>query len=68
MPAGYSHGLPVGASLIGGRWQEPRLLALAYAWEQATHVRRPPRFLPTLGDSPTGSAARTASAVRANAS
>jgi amidase len=52
VPAGYSHGLPVGASLIGGRWQEPRLLALAYAWERATHVRTPPRFLPTLGDSP----------------
>jgi amidase len=51
VPAGYSHGLPIGVSLIGGRWQEPRLLALAYAWERATHVRTPPRFLPTLGDS-----------------
>jgi hypothetical protein len=52
----------VGASLIGGRWQEPKLLALAYAWEQATRVRRPPRFLPTLGDSP-GPSARAATAT-----
>jgi amidase len=52
VPAGYSHGLPVGVSFIGGRWQEPRLIALARAWERVTHVRTPPRFLPTLGDSP----------------
>jgi amidase len=49
VPAGYSHSLPVGMSLIGGRWDEPRLIQLAYAWEQATHVRRPPQFLPTIG-------------------
>jgi amidase len=61
VPAGYSHGLPVGMSLIGGRWQEPRLLALAYAWERATHVRTPPRFLPTLGH--TGGAPATAARV-----
>jgi hypothetical protein len=52
VPAGYSHGLPIGVSLIGGRWPEPRLLALAYAWERATHVRMPPRFLPTLVTAP----------------
>jgi amidase len=59
VPAGYSHGLPVGMSLIGGRWQEPRLLALAYAWERATHVRTPPRFLPTLADT-AGATSKTA--------
>src|SRR3954453_9144038 len=58
VPAGYSHSLPVGMSLIGGRWQEPRLLALAYAWERATHVRTPPRFLPTLADT-GGATAKT---------
>jgi amidase len=48
VPAGYSHGLPIGMSLIGPQWGEPRLLALAYSWEQATHVRRPPQFRPSI--------------------
>ena len=47
VPAGYSGPLPVGVSFIGGRWAEPRLLSLAYAWEQATGVRRKPTYLPT---------------------
>ena len=48
VPAGYSFHLPVGVSFMGGRWDEPELLALTYSWEQATHIRQAPQFLPTV--------------------
>jgi amidase len=35
VPAGLVRGLPVGISLIGPRWSEPRLIALAHAFELA---------------------------------
>ena len=47
VPAGYVFGLPVGLSFYATAWQEPTLIGLAYAYEQATMVRVPPRFLPT---------------------
>jgi len=47
VPAGYVGPLPIGVSFIGRRWSEPSLIALAYSFERATHVRVPPQFLAT---------------------
>jgi amidase len=55
VPAGFSHGLPVGLSFIGGAWSEPTLIRLAYAFERFTQVRRRPEFTPTI-DLPAGAA------------
>jgi amidase len=50
VPMGFTHGgaLPAGLQLLGRPWSEPTLLKLAYAYEQATHHRRPPAATPPL--------------------
>jgi amidase len=45
VPAGFVFGLPVGVSFFGRAWSEGVLLRIAYAFEQATKVRKKPEFL-----------------------
>lgn len=52
VPAGFLFGLPVGVSFFGRAWSEPTLIKFAYAFEQASNVRKPPSFLPSVGLKP----------------
>jgi amidase len=46
--AGFKFGLPFGISFFGTAWSEPKLIRIAYAFEQARKARRKPEFLPTV--------------------
>ena len=50
VPMGWvrDQSLPVGLQILGQAWSEGRLFAFAYAFEQATHHRRPPATAPRL--------------------
>lgn len=48
VPAGFVHGLPVGLSFFGKAWSEGELIRIAYAFEQATHVRQAPEFIDAI--------------------
>ena len=53
VPAGFADDdMPVGVELLGRAWAEPRLLELAYAYEQGTRHRRAPDFTPSLVSPP----------------
>lgn len=42
-------GVPIGIELLGPAWSEPTLIGLAYAFEKASRIRRPPASTPPLG-------------------
>jgi amidase len=52
LPAGFTEdGVPVGVELLGRPFDEPRLIAMAYAYEQGAQPRRPPPRTPSLVSS-----------------
>jgi Asp-tRNA(Asn)/Glu-tRNA(Gln) amidotransferase A subunit family amidase len=50
VPMGFTRGgtLPAGLTIFGRPWDEGRLFGFAYAYEQATHHRKPPPTTPPL--------------------
>jgi amidase len=48
VPMGDVKGLPIGLSIIGGKWQDARVLGAGYGFEQLTKARIKPRYLPSL--------------------
>ena len=47
IPMGFIRNLPVGLSFFGRKWSEPKLIEIAYAYEQNTNFRAKPKYLPT---------------------
>jgi amidase len=48
LPMGYVRDLPVAISFIGGAWRDAEILRIAYAYEQISHARRAPAYIPSL--------------------
>jgi amidase len=53
VPMGAVQGLPVGLSFVGGKWDDARMLALGYAYEQAAGVRILPGFRASVEGAPS---------------
>jgi Asp-tRNA(Asn)/Glu-tRNA(Gln) amidotransferase A subunit family amidase len=65
-PAGFlADGTPVGIELLGRRFTDAHLVAMAYAFEQAGPRRRAPETTPPLGEMRAGHSGATHVAVRA---
>jgi amidase len=45
VPAGLIEELPIGITFFGRAYSEPKLISLAYSFEQSTKARRAPKFL-----------------------
>jgi len=55
VPMGQVHGLPVGINFFGAKFSEAQLIGFAFAFEQATELRQPPRYVSALPAGPQGS-------------
>jgi amidase len=58
VPAGFIRGLPCGMSFVSQAWSEPALIAMAYAYEQASRRRRPPAYAHSVDEGHTDAAPR----------
>ena len=56
VPAGFAHDLPIGIVLFGAKWSEPKLISIAYGFEQHDRAWQPPRFLDTVAGKPVATA------------
>lgn len=51
VPMGAVQGLPVGLSFIGPKWSDDKMLALGYAYEQASHARIAASYAPSVEET-----------------
>jgi amidase len=52
VPMGLVKGLPVGLSFIATAWEDRKVLAAGYAYEQASHARVAPTYAPEANAAP----------------
>ena len=52
VPMGNVHGIPLGVSFMGSAGDDAAIVAYGYAYEQASHQRIDPHYLPSADDRP----------------
>ena len=57
VPMGNVHGIPLGVSFMGSAGDDAAIIAYGYAYEQASHQRIDPHYLPSADERPEIAAA-----------